>query len=373
MNNAVLEPYGNTSDDVLYWIKQYMRNKIATLSHTKVKDDADPTALAVEMVSVATDNIEKVDLVAKKAISQGMKSLSKYKSVVLDFYAYVEKNKKTFPSIRDISGVTLVHFANVEHSDASESRKDDLFQITVNFFNFIDDHTREGEHLFNITEGADGKKITRSKRRKPKSLPGHLDESAMRHFNKRLPNLKYKSEFEHFRDILIARLFLFSGIATEELLNLKDSDLVPDDIEPNDVLWVNVRGKGAAKRSIPVPKRKLIVYLNGYIKQRGESECSFLFCGTRHAAEQIDANAVRGIIKRLFDAAGVKGEANPIVLRNTFGIYVYRQLVLRGNKNAIKYVQELMGHSDQRTTKRLVMVENPNKILAAEVFSEFEE
>jgi len=373
MSKMKLEPYGDITADLLCWIKHYMRNKIATLSHAKVKDNADPTALAVEMVSAATDGIEKVDLIAKEAIAQGVKSLSKYKSVMLDLYAYVEKNKETFQSIKDVTGITLVHFANVEHSGASESRKDDLFQIAVNFFNFIDDNTREGEHLFNITEGANGQKITRSGRRKPKPLPDHLDEHTLRRFNKKLPNLEYKSEFERFRDILIARIFLFAGVTTEELLNLKDDDLAADEAEPNEILWVNVRGKGAAKRSIPVPKRKIVVYLNGYLEQRGKSGCGFLFCGTRNAAEQIDANTVRGIIKRLFDAAGIKGEASPLVLRNTFGVFVYRQLVLRGNKNAVKYVQELMGHSDQRTTKRLVMIENPDKVLAAEVFSEFEE
>lgn len=374
MKAVKLIQHNDTLMDLLYWIKRFMADKIINGSKTKVSDDFDMAALVQQMLSDSTDTIEKVVSIGKLARTQGMKSVEQYYVNIEPFYRFIEKNVDKFPSITNIFGITLLNFANKEHSKATPSKKNLLFGTARNFFNFIDDNTLKGEHLFHITKNASGGTIKRVHRKEqPKKFPVFLTEEEMHRFNKSLLKIEYKSKYEQNRDILIGRLFLFSGITTSELLELKDSDLTIDE-EDHDVMWVHINGKAHKRRDIPIPKRKVVVYLNAYREARGESLSGLLFCNAQDSTKPLSDHTVRGVIKAQFEAAKIKkDEVSPTVLRNSFAIFLYRKLFLDGMKSPERYVQTLMGHSSHLITLKLVKFSNPKSMIAASAFADFVE
>jgi len=353
----------STLEDLLFWIKQFYLSKFANFSKDNVPEDFQLPLYTQKMSRSTTDTIESVIGISKDAQDIGIKSLKKINIGIEKFYIYIQANQEQFKSITDIDISILQYISNIAYQDEKDSIKDYIFDTARGLFNFIDDNTLEGEYLFHISKGIDGKAIKRKNSRSFKKSPLFLEEDEMHHFNKNLMAMKH-SESEKMRDILIGRLFLFTGITVSELRSLED-DVFKTDEKDKNTLWVSIKGKGAKKRSIPVPRRKLIVYINSYLKERGDSSCDLLFC--------ISESRVIGIVKNQLESAGFdKERTTATVLRNTYGIFLYRRMILDGKHDPIEEIRMLMGHANKQTTQDLVKSSSPKLLSAADMFNEFE-
>jgi integrase len=373
MKSTKLIHFNDTKKDLLFWIKHFLADKIATVSTAKTKDDFDVASLVHNILSDSTDTIEKVVEITRKAQSQGLAGLKRPASNIVKFYRFIEKNADSFPALTSISVVTVDHFAYKDDNSVSEASREAMFDVARNFFNFIDDNTLKGEHLFGISRGTRGRGKGNSSfsKKTRKRLISYLSEDEMRRYNKAILKIEYRDEVERNRDILIGRILLFAGITTNELIALRDEDLVQDEID-NNTLWINIQGKGAAKREIPMPKRKLIVFLNSYKEGRGLSKNGRLFHSPVDIKKEITENVIRSILKRQFKEAGLaEAKATPTVIRNSFGIFMFRKMFLEGNPNADRYVQKVMGHANVQTTRNLVKADGIRMMRVADVFNDF--
>lgn len=373
MKQTKLIHFNDTKKDLLFWVKRFLADKIANVSTAKTKDDFDMAALVQAMLKDSTDSIDKVMDVSRLAWRQGLDGLKKPSTNIEKFYRFIKENVDRFPALTSISIVTVKHFAEKSDPDAKKQAKDAMFDVPRNFFNFIDGNTIKGEHRFNITKGERGRrKHSCASNTSRRQNAVYLTEDEMRQYNKAILKIKYRDELERNRDILLGRILLFSGITVNELIALRDEDFIDDDVEPNDTVWLHMHGKGAAKRKIPMPKRKLIVFLNAYKEGRGDSENGCMFYSPIDPKKEITDTVIRGILKRQFKAAGLpEKKATPMVMRNSFGIFIYRQMYRAGNPNADRYVQNLMGHADVQTTRNLVKADGVRLISAADVFGDF--
>lgn len=363
--------FGDTRNDLIYWIKQFFIAKIADTTKEHTTDDFDMAYYVQRLNDPSVNSIGEVESIIKESISKGLKSLKVYLRPTVAFYRFIDANNGKFKTITDISYVTLEHFIRVENVNVSDPKKKELLTGVRSLFNFID--MTQTEHEFKISKDSRGKALKIHNRpEQRKKMPVYLTEDEMRRFHDAMLKIDYKNEFEKNRDILIGRIFLFAGIQTSELIDLRDEDFVEDETS-KDYLWLRIRGKGAAKREIPMPKRRLIVYLNAYKKARGESLNGLFFHGATDKRKEISDSIVRGVIEKLFAAAGItdKTKNTPAVLRNSFGVFVYRKMTAEGKVNADRYVKDLMGHADIQTTRWLVKSENPRLILAANCFDAF--
>lgn len=364
--------FNDTRKDLLYWIKQFFIDKIANTTKDHISDDFDMALYIEHLRGNEADTIEKVKAIVNDSITNGLKSVKVPLRVVVSFYEFIDQNHANFKSIMDINGGTLEHFVRKENVHATDSKKNELFGGVRNLFNFIDDHS-DGEHIFQISKGVDGKVIKIHNRKvQRKTIPAHLNEENMKKFHDVMLKIEYPDNLERNRDILIGRLFLFSGIQTSEMIALKDDDFVEDE-EGKDIIWLHIRGKGAAKRKIPMPRRRLIVYLNAYKEARGVSQNDRLFFAPsdKERKKEIGEAMVRNITERIGKHAGIKEKCSPAILRNSFGIFIYRKMSAEGNPNADRYVKDLMGHSDIKVTRALVKFENPKLMLAADCWNGF--
>jgi len=370
MKNVKLIHFNDTRQDLLYWIKQFFVDKIANTTKEHISDDFDMAAYVQRLNQSDTDTIERVEKIINDSIANGLKSLKVPLRVVAAFYRFIDRNHANFKAITDIYSETLLHFVRKENVKATDSKKNELLGGVRNLFNFIDDH--QEDHLFQIARDSSGKavKINNQKPQR-KKIPVYLNEEEMKRFHDSMLKVEYSNELEKNRDILIARIFLFSGIQASEMIALKDSDLM-DEEDSKDVIWLHVRGKGAAKREIPMPRRRLIVYLNAYKEARGVSQNDRMFFAPKDRTKEIGEAMLRNVTEKLGKAAGLpKDKCTPAVLRNSFGIFIYRRMTAEGDPNADRYVKEIMGHSDIKVTRWLVKFENPRTMVAADVFAGF--
>lgn len=371
MKPTKLIHFNDTKKDLIFWIKRYLAHKIATVSTTKTKDDFDMAALVQEIIKDGTDTIDRVMGITRLAQRQGLAGIKKPSSNVEKLYRFIESNIEQFPAITSISTQAIEHFANVANTNESASAKEDLFGVSRNLFNFIDDNTIEGEYLFSISKGKRGRGHSCDSKKSRKKMAVYLTEAEMREYNKAILKIEYRDEVERNRDILIGRILLFAGITTNELIALRDEDLVQDETD-NNTLWINIQGKGATKREIPTPKRKLIVFLNSYKEGIGISKNGRLFHSPVDIKKEITENVIRSILKRQFKEAGLaEAKATPTVIRNSFGIFMFRKMFLEGNPNADRYVQKVMGHANVQTTRNLVKADGIRMMRVADVFNDF--
>lgn len=360
---------------MLFWIKHFLANKITTVSTAKTNDDFDMAALVQAMLSDSTDTIKKVVEVTRKAQSQGLTGLKRPASNIVKLYSFIERNADSFPALTAISIATVDHFAYKDNENISEASREAMFDIARNFFNFIDGNTLRGEHLFGISRGTRGrgKRNSSFSKKTQQRVIKYLSEEEMHRYSKAILKIEYRDEVERNRDILIGRLLLFSGITVSELIALEDDDLVQEQKE-NDILWVNVKRKGVVTREIPTPRRNLIEYLNTYKKARGVSLNGKLFHSPRDTQHKITEGIIRGVLKQQFKVADIDvKKATPTVMRNSFGIFIYRKMLLDGNHNADRYVQKAMGHADVQTTRNLVKADGIQSMKVATAFSNFDD
>ena len=175
--------------------------------------------------------------------------------------------------------------------------------------------------------------------KKPRRLPVFVEESRMQTILRAVtePTDDLRTE----RDSLIVLLFYATGIRIAELIGIRDDDYSPQTGE------LRVTGKGDKQRIVPVlpgVARKIDRYLSlrnaGIICKNKEK---FLFLTDK--GERIGRTAVYQVVTETLGFFGVQGKRSPHVLRHTFATH----LLNRGAE--IKSIQELLGHSDLRTTE----------------------
>ncbi len=170
--------------------------------------------------------------------------------------------------------------------------------------------------------------------KKSKKLPVVLSKKEIEKILKNIFNQKYK---------LAIALAYAGGLRISEIQNLKVKDV---DLAELIIHIKNAKGK---KDRITVFPKKLKTDLQNLMA--GKSGNNFVFSSNRGG--KLTTRSFQAVFKKTLKKAGIKKEATFHSLRHSFATHLLE------NGTDVRYVQELLGHQNIRTTQRYTQVTNP--------------
>lgn len=168
--------------------------------------------------------------------------------------------------------------------------------------------------------------------------------------SKKLPVVLLKKEIEKIISLiknpkhkLMVSLGYASGLRVSEVVKLKARD-----IDLNE-LTIHVKNAKGKKDRITVFSNKLKPYLKEFINHKKSND--FLFESNRGG--KLTTTSLQKVFVDALKRVGIKKEATFHSLRHSFATHLLE------NRVDIRYVQELLGHNNIRTTQIYTKVTNP--------------
>lgn len=178
------------------------------------------------------------------------------------------------------------------------------------------------------------RKIEIRSARKSSKLPIVLSREEIEQITQGLKNIKHR---------LLLALAYGAGLRVSEVIDLKVKDVdLPE-------LVVHVKqAKGNKDRITVFPERLLIEIKNLIANKSGDN---FVFESERGGG--LTTRTAQKVFENALKRAGIKKEATFHSLRHSFATHLLE------NGIDVRYVQELLGHQNIRTTQRYTQVTNP--------------
>lgn len=163
----------------------------------------------------------------------------------------------------------------------------------------------------------------------------------------KLLELEPKDAFT-FRNRCILELLYSTGLRITELVTLKFENISIDDA------LIKVMGKGSKERIVPM-NDITCNYLKKYIEEVRptmikKEQTDYIFLNNH--GKQLTRQAVFLMIKNRAREVGIKREISPHTLRHSFATHLLQ------NGADIRFIQELLGHSDVATTEIYTHIAN---------------
>jgi site-specific recombinase XerD len=177
-------------------------------------------------------------------------------------------------------------------------------------------------------------KIEVQSAKKPKSLPIVLSRSEVNRVLESPKNAKHK---------LLLALAYGAGLRVSEVVSLKVQDL---DFEE---LTIHIKQAKGQKDRISVMPESLIASLKNLVA--GKTGNDFIFASERGG--KLTTRTAQKVFENSLRDSGVKKDATFHSLRHSFATHLLE------NGTDVRYVQELLGHQNIRTTQRYTQVTNP--------------
>jgi integrase/recombinase XerC len=169
----------------------------------------------------------------------------------------------------------------------------------------------------------------------PKRLPVFVEESKM---NNLIEDIKFGSNFEGRRDLLMIELLYSTGMRRAELINLKEIDV---NLHHG---TIKVIGKRNKERLIPIT-HELGTLIKEYCDQKRYIKSTTHNLFITKNGKPIYASAVYRTVRNLLSKVTTLSKKSPHILRHTFATHLLNN---GANLNAIK---ELLGHANLAATQ----------------------
>jgi len=180
----------------------------------------------------------------------------------------------------------------------------------------------------------DSQKVDIRSAKKSKSLPVVLSRKEIEQILLSTQNAKHK---------LLLSLAYGAGLRVSEVIAVKVKDVDLDE------MTIHIKKAKGQKDRISVLPEKLIDNLRNVIA--GRSSNDFVFASERGG--KLTARTAQKIFENSLKKAGIKKDATFHSLRHSFATHLLE------NGVDVRYVQELLGHQNIRTTQRYTQVTNP--------------
>ena len=243
------------------------------------------------------------------------KTMEAYIAVAKDLYKFAKK------PIRELSLEEIKEYLLRKHEQGLSSQTIALYANAINFI------------FTQIYLKSDWQKIRQPKR--TKKIPVVLNRSEVAALVAVINNLKHR---------LIIALAYGAGLRVSEVVRLKVND-----VDLKELTLIVRQGKGKKDRLTVVPE-KIAPELDNFM--RGKRNNDYVFASDR-GGRLTEASAQK-IFYTALKKAKIKKQASFHSLRHSFATHLLE------NGVDVRYVQELLGHANIRTTQIYTQVTNPS-------------
>ncbi|MFO8052657.1 MAG: tyrosine-type recombinase/integrase [Candidatus Omnitrophota bacterium] len=242
------------------------------------------------------------------------KTIKSYLYGLKEYFSFKKSNLETL-NIKNIKNFLLV-----AKKKGISARTRNLYLNAIKFY------------YRNVIKTA--QKIDIQSAKRAKNLPVVLSRSEIKNLIKQTKNTKHR---------LLLSLAYGAGLRVSEAVNLRVKDI---DFEELTIHLKNSKGK---KDRITIFPDKLKVNLKSLTA--GKNKNNFVF--SSHRGGKLSTRTAQKVFKDSLKKTGIKKEATFHSLRHSFATHLLE------NGVDVRYVQELLGHQNIRTTQRYTQVTNP--------------
>ncbi|QKF59404.1 tyrosine-type recombinase/integrase [Aliarcobacter lanthieri] len=321
-------------DTILFWIERFVRNKLTSLSNRQVSNK-DKLASIIQNLVKGTKSIEELEVLVKEARNIGLSGINTYFNPLLKLYKYT--TSLGLASMKEIDEELLSDFLASETSSLSDASKKNHRIALLSLFSYIDkqNENKDGSsYLFKIElknwGGLSGKSGTK--------LPSFMNKDEIDRFLEAIDSFEF-TDSTAYRNRLIIKTILYTGIRVSEMLNIKIKDIFNE----KDVYMLQIRGKGNKPRVVMIKKEIIENDLQNWLNQR-VCNSDILVCNQK--GDRLTQAYVSRIVENILISAGIRKEKNGAhMLRHSFATLLYSK------HHDLILVQEALGHADINTSR----------------------
>ncbi|MGB6327291.1 MAG: tyrosine-type recombinase/integrase [Halarcobacter sp.] len=325
----------NTFDrTLLFWIERFVRNKLTTLSNSNV-NDKDKLAMIIQELVRGTNNLDELKLLVKSARNIGLSGINTYFNPLTKLYIFL--NNLGLASMKEIDEELLSDFLASSTSGLSDASKKNHRISLLSFFSYIDKQNQNSDgssYLFKI----DLKNWGGLRGQSGSKLPSYMNKDEITRFLDAINTYEFSKETS-YRNRLILKMIIYTGIRVSEMLNLRIKDMFKEE----DVYVLQVRGKGNKPRVVMVKTSIIENDLRNWLDMRICND-DLLVCNKK--GNRLTQAYVSRIVEQILTSAGIRKEKNGAhMLRHSFATLLYQK------HHDLILVQEALGHADINTSR----------------------
>lgn len=336
---------------ILFWIERFIRNKLTTLSNRQVLDKQ-KLALVIQQLVKGTKSIEDLSIIVKEARNNGLSGINTYFNPLFKLYNFTIN--LGLASMKEIDEELLSDFLASETSSLSDASKKNHRIALLSFFSYIDKQNENSDgtsHLFKIElknwGGLSGKSGTK--------LPSFMNKSEIDKFLNAIDNFEF-TENTGYRNRLIIKIIIYTGIRVSEILNLKIKEIYKED----NVYILQIRGKGNKPRVVMIKSSIIEKELKNWLDMR-VCNSDLLVCNQK--GDRLTQAYVSRIVENILISAGIRKEKNGAhMLRHSFATLLYQK------HHDLILVQEALGHADINTSRIYTHFDKERLFKTTEIF-----
>jgi integrase/recombinase XerD len=336
---------------LLFWIERFVRNKLTTLSNRQVTDK-NKLAIIIQSLVKGTKSIDELSLIVKDARNIGLAGINTYFNPLLKLYNFT--TNLGLASMKEIDEELLSDFLATETSSLSDASKKNHRIALLALFSYIDKQNENSDgssYLFKIElknwGGLSGKSGTK--------LPSFMNKSEIDKFLNAIDTYEF-SDNTSYRNRLILKIIIYTGIRVSEILNLKIKDIFKED----NVYLLQIKGKGNKPRVVMIKSTIIENDLKHWLDMR-VCNSDLLVCNQK--GEKLTQAYISRTVENILISVGIRKEKNGAhMLRHSFATLLYAK------HHDLILVQEALGHADINTSRIYTHFDKDRLYKTTEIF-----
>ena len=336
---------------LLFWIERFVRNKLTTLSNRQVTDK-NKLAMIIQSLVKGTKSIDELSLIVKDARNIGLAGINTYFNPLLKLYNFTIN--LGLASMKEIDEELLSDFLASETSALSDASKKNHRIALLALFSYIDKQNENSDgssYLFKIElknwGGLSGKSGTK--------LPSFMNKSEIDKFLNAIDTYEF-SDNTSYRNRLILKIIIYTGIRVSEILNLKLKDIFKEE----SVYLMQIKGKGNKPRVVMIKSTIIENDLKHWLDMR-VCNSDLLVCNQK--GEKLTQAYISRTVENILISVGIRKEKNGAhMLRHSFATLLYAK------HHDLILVQEALGHADINTSRIYTHFDKDRLYKTTEIF-----